>query len=249
MYFEHNAAVGAARATSDRDGQHARRRGRARPGARRHAGGRASLYKAQLGSPKNKRLMKVLQEPGNKQLVQKMELDHIADRRLPAREAGISRHRGGPALRPRREGPLGPPHRPGRRRSCRRTSTDAFVLPDISQEVHRIDRDHDLSPEEKIESAAPDRDRLRVEGERLNIVHQLLRAHALYERDVNYVVQEARCSSSTSSPAAPCRAVAGPKDCTRRSRPRKACSVKGETQTSPRSRSRTTSACTTSWPA
>ena len=28
--------------------------------------------------------MKVLQEQGNKQLVQKMELDHIADRRLPA---------------------------------------------------------------------------------------------------------------------------------------------------------------------
>src|SRR5262249_49057402 len=42
------------------------------------------LYKAQLGSPKNKRLMKQLQEPGNKQLVQKQELDHIADRRLLA---------------------------------------------------------------------------------------------------------------------------------------------------------------------
>ncbi len=28
--------------------------------------------------------MKQLQEPGNKQLVQKQELDHIADRRLPA---------------------------------------------------------------------------------------------------------------------------------------------------------------------
>src|SRR5205823_12475526 len=42
------------------------------------------LYKAQLGSPKNKRLMKLLQEQGNKQLVQKVELEHIADRRLPA---------------------------------------------------------------------------------------------------------------------------------------------------------------------
>ena len=42
------------------------------------------LYKAQLGSPKNRRLMKVLQEQGNKQLVQKMELDALADRKLPA---------------------------------------------------------------------------------------------------------------------------------------------------------------------
>src|SRR6266566_637999 len=43
-----------------------------------------NLYKAQLGGPKNKRLLKVFQETGAKQLVQKMELQHIADRRLPA---------------------------------------------------------------------------------------------------------------------------------------------------------------------
>src|SRR5919106_2677235 len=46
--------------------------------------GSIKLYKAQLGSPKNRRLLKLLQEPGNKTLVQKMELEHIADRRLPA---------------------------------------------------------------------------------------------------------------------------------------------------------------------
>src|SRR5919197_5158832 len=42
------------------------------------------LYQAQLGSPKNKRLLKALQEQGVKQLVQKMELEHIADRKQPA---------------------------------------------------------------------------------------------------------------------------------------------------------------------
>src|SRR5687767_3491931 len=42
------------------------------------------LYKAHLGSPKNKRLLKMLNETGNKQLVQKTELEHIADRKLPA---------------------------------------------------------------------------------------------------------------------------------------------------------------------
>src|SRR5439155_22343625 len=67
---------------------------------------------------------------------------------------------------------------------------DAFVMPDLSQEVHRIDHDAELTPEQKIET----RRQLEVEyaskAERLNIVHQLLRAHALYERDVNYVVQD-----------------------------------------------------------
>jgi preprotein translocase subunit SecA len=147
------------------------------------------LYKAQLGSPKNRRLMKVLQEQGTKQLVQKMELDHIADRRLPANkqqyrdleddllfvldEKGHSVHltdQGVEFMSPNEH--------------------DAFLLPDISQEVHRIDHDHDMPADVKIEA----RRNLEIEyaskAERLNIVHQLLRAHALYERDVNYVVQD-----------------------------------------------------------
>src|SRR2546429_1647786 len=44
------------------------------------------LYKAQLGMPKNKKLMKLLQETGVKSLVQRVELDRLADRKLPARD-------------------------------------------------------------------------------------------------------------------------------------------------------------------
>ncbi|GAC1419397.1 MAG: preprotein translocase subunit SecA [Gemmatimonadaceae bacterium] len=148
-----------------------------------------NLYKAQLGGPKNKRLLKVYQETGAKQLVQKMELQHIADRRLPAGkqeyrdieddllyvldEKGHTVHltdAGVDFMSPE--------------------AHDDFVLPDLSQEVHAIDHDPDLSPAEKLAA----RDKLNREyaakSERLNIVHQLLRAHALFERDVNYVVQE-----------------------------------------------------------
>src|SRR5207245_8740866 len=48
--------------------------------------GATLLYQAQLGSPKNKKLLKLLQEPGVKSLVQRVELDVLADRKLPARE-------------------------------------------------------------------------------------------------------------------------------------------------------------------
>jgi len=147
------------------------------------------LYKAQLGHPKNRRLMKMMQEPGTKQLVQKMELEHIADRRLPANkqtyrdleedllfvldEKGHSVHltdQGVDFMSP--------------------NAHDEFVLPDLSQEVHRIDHDHDLSPEQKLEERRKIEIDYASKSERLNIVHQLLRAHALYERDVNYVVQD-----------------------------------------------------------
>ena len=56
----------------------------------------------------------------------------------------------------------------------------------------------------------------------------------------------ARWSSSTSSPAAPWPGGAGPRACTRRWRPRKACRSRTRTRRSPRSPSRTTSASTTS---
>jgi preprotein translocase subunit SecA len=147
------------------------------------------LYKAQLGSPKNKRLMKLLQEPQYKMLVQKQELDHIADRRLPASkqqyqdiesdllfvldEKGHQVHltdAGVEFMSP--------------------SASHAFILPDLSQELHRIDHDHDLSAEEKIARKRELEIDFATTSERLNIVHQLLKAHALYDRDVNYVVQD-----------------------------------------------------------
>src|ERR1043165_7461222 len=44
------------------------------------------LFQAQLGMPKNKKLLKLLNETGVKQLVQRAELDYIADRKLPTRQ-------------------------------------------------------------------------------------------------------------------------------------------------------------------
>jgi len=44
------------------------------------------LFQAQLGIPKNKKLLKLLNEPGVKALVQRVELDRLADRKLPARD-------------------------------------------------------------------------------------------------------------------------------------------------------------------
>ena len=147
------------------------------------------LYQAQLGHPKNRRLMKLLNEPGNKQLVQRMELDHIADKKLPASkqqfrdveedllfvldEKGHSVH-----LTDQGVDYMSP------------IDHEAFILPDISEAVHRIDHDPELTADQKIAA----RRQLEIEyaskSERLNIVHQLLRAHALYEKDVNYVVQD-----------------------------------------------------------
>jgi preprotein translocase subunit SecA len=148
-----------------------------------------ALYQARLGSPKNKRLMKAMNEPGVKQLVLKMELEHIADRKVPAAkqayrdlendllfvldERGHTVHmtdRGVDYMSP--------------------SDHDAFVLPDIAGEVGRIEKDHALAPQERLEARRKIETEYALKSEKLNIVHQLLKAHALYEKDVNYVIQE-----------------------------------------------------------
>jgi preprotein translocase subunit SecA len=152
------------------------------------SGAALSLYKAQLGSPKNKRLLKVLQETGAKTLVQKMELDHIGDRKLPAAkqvyrdieddllfvldEKGQTVHltdRGVDFMSP--------------------SDHEAFILPDISGEIHRVEHDESMTPQERIDARRAIETEYALKSEKLNIVHQLLRAHALYEKDVNYVIQ------------------------------------------------------------
>jgi preprotein translocase subunit SecA len=188
QYAEHNAAVSRlVRRQTDLVNQLVGEGERALEGDQDRAA--TLLYKAQLGGPKNKRLLKVLAESGVKTLVQKRELDVIADRKLtPAKQAyrdieedllyvldekGHSVHltdRGVDEMSPNQH--------------------DEFVLPDISTEVHRIDHDEDMTPQEKLEARQAIEREYAAKSEKLNIVHQLLRAHALYEKDVNYVVQE-----------------------------------------------------------
>ena len=152
---------------------------------------RIALYKAQLGSPKNKRLLKALQEQGVKQLVQKMELDYIADRKLAVAKQQFGDLENDLLLRPRREGAHGAPDRSRRRvhvtdgprrSSCSRTSRTAIGS-------HRPRRG-DARAGEGRGAPRSSRSNTRSKSEKLHIVHQLLRAHALYEKDVNYVVQE-----------------------------------------------------------
>ncbi len=151
--------------------------------------GSLALYKARLGNPKNKRLIKALQETGVKQLVQQKELQHLSDRKVPLSkqlfrdieedllfvldERGHTVHltdKGVDFLSP--------------------SDHDAFVLPDISLAMGRLDKDHEMDPAVKLEARRQIEVEYAIKSEKLNIVHQLLRAHALYEKDVNYVVQD-----------------------------------------------------------
>jgi len=147
------------------------------------------LFQARLGMPKNKKLLKLLNETGVKQLVQRAELDYIADRKQPSRqqkmrgleealyyvldEKGHSVHltdQGSAALSP--------------------DDPTLFLVPDISEAVHAIERDVSLGVPEKLAARQQVEAEYAAKSEKLHIIHKLLQAHSLYEKDVDYLVQD-----------------------------------------------------------
>ncbi|HET7040727.1 MAG TPA: preprotein translocase subunit SecA, partial [Gemmatimonadales bacterium] len=151
--------------------------------------GAIKLYQAQLGGPKNKQLLKLLNETGVKQQLLRVELDWLADRKLPAKqrsmgdleealffvldEKGHAVHltdRGSAAMSP--------------------NDPTLWVLPDISEAFAAVDRDEALDPRARAEKRRDLELEYAAKSEKLHIIHKLLQAHALYEREVDYLVQE-----------------------------------------------------------
>ncbi len=147
------------------------------------------LFQAQLGMPKNKKFMKYLQETGIKQLVQRIDLDRVADRKLPATQRRLA-HVEDPLYFVLDE----------RGHSVHLTDKgvetmspddpNLFIVPDISEEFGRIEHDERLSAQEKVERRQKLEAEYAEKSEKLQIIHKLLQAHALYEKDVEYVVQD-----------------------------------------------------------
>jgi preprotein translocase subunit SecA len=78
------------------------------------------------------------------------------------------------------------------RKRLRPDNPDAFVLPDLATEFSEIDRDTSLTPEQREERKLAAQQRYADVSEEIHAISQLLRAYSLYERDVEYVVQDGK---------------------------------------------------------
>ena len=65
-----------------------------------------------------------------------------------------------------------------------------FVLPDLAAEMSAIDGDTSLTEQERLERRRDTQSSFVERSDRVHVVDQLLRAYCLYERDVDYVVQD-----------------------------------------------------------
>jgi len=78
------------------------------------------------------------------------------------------------------------------RGKIRPDNPDAFVLPDLATEFSELDKDTTVTPEQREERKLASQNRYAEVSEGIHAISQLLRAYSLYERDVEYVVQEGK---------------------------------------------------------
>ncbi|HET9951346.1 MAG TPA: DEAD/DEAH box helicase, partial [Candidatus Eisenbacteria bacterium] len=143
------------------------------------------LLQVKRGAPKNKRFQKMLSdEPGLNRLIQRVELDYIRDKRLGEVDEdlyyAIDEKSHSIDLSER-----------GRELASQRDA-NLFLIPDLSSELGAIDEDESLAPAEKVQRKRALEQAHGERSERVHNVLQLLKAHALYEKDVEYVVQDGK---------------------------------------------------------
>jgi len=145
-----------------------------------------SLLTAHRGLPKHKKLSKLLQEPENMTLLKETELFFL-------REQGRRMHEIDDALYysiDEKNHQIDISEQGRKLLASGDEDSEMFVIPDMGTELHKIENDNDLSPKEKQRKI----DELNLLfAERSDMIHtisQLLRAYSLYERDVDYVIQD-----------------------------------------------------------
>jgi preprotein translocase subunit SecA len=143
------------------------------------------LFKAKLGQPRNKALQRMLEDPVNRKALDKSELSFYQDTRKEelyalreelfftieerTQEADLS-EQGREFLNP--------------------DDSDSFVLPDLMTAFAEIDVRQDLDDKAKDQAKAALQSACDTKAESIHNISQLLRAYCLYEKDVEYVVEE-----------------------------------------------------------
>lgn len=142
------------------------------------------LLRAYRALPKNKALIKFLSEEGIKQLLQKTENQYMQDNKRDMHKIDealyfvIEEKNNQVELTDN-----------GIKYLSGDTDSDFFVLPDIGTEIAAIEKkklDKDAEAEEK-EQLFQD---FGIKSERIHTLTQLLKAYALFEKDVEYVIMD-----------------------------------------------------------
>ena len=142
------------------------------------------LLQAQRGMPKNRQLMRIFQEPGTLKLAQDIESVYTRDKKMHEVDDdlyfAVDEKSHVMDITEKGRNLLSP------------NNPDTFIIPDLGELLLEIDEN------EKLNSIEKDQEKEKahqLHAERSGTIHnfnQLLKAYTLYEKDVEYVLQEGK---------------------------------------------------------
>ncbi len=142
------------------------------------------LLQVKRSTPKISRFLKLTKEPGVAKLIQRIEADKLRDKIMHELDEelffAVDEHENSINLTEKGRQALDSAH------------PEIFELPDITAEISEIEGDESLTPVEKAEAK---KKAYALYSERSEINHaisQLLKAHVLFAKDVDYVVMEGK---------------------------------------------------------
>jgi preprotein translocase subunit SecA len=143
------------------------------------------LYKIKNSMPRNKQLLKMIEDPTVRRAMDDAELMLYQDPRKTELYAlkeeayfSIDEKTNESDLSERGRSYLNP------------NDPEMFMLPDLITRFHDIDHDEKLGKEEKQRAKADEQQKYDQASERIHNISQLLRAYCVFEKDVQYVVVE-----------------------------------------------------------
>jgi preprotein translocase subunit SecA len=147
-------------------------------------GGGLALLRAHRALPKARPLIKFLSEEGMKVLLQKTENVYLQEnaRRMPEVDRALLFH----IDEKNRNVEL--TEKGVEYLSKFNNEPDFFIMPDISVSLIEIDRNTELTHEQKIEAKERLSQDYGVKSRRVHAIQQLLKAYALFEKDNEYIV-------------------------------------------------------------
>ena len=144
------------------------------------------LFKLKLGQPRNKGLSRMMEDPELRKLIDKAELEFYKDTDGKAALVDLKEELFFTIEERQHDADLTQKGRD----FLNPDDPDAFVLPDLLTEFADIDNKPDLGDGEKAQQKAARQRSCDAQAERIHNISQLLKAYCLYEKDVEYVVEE-----------------------------------------------------------
>jgi preprotein translocase subunit SecA len=134
------------------------------------------------GAPKNKKLLKMLKESGVAKFMKQVETDYLRDRKLHEidEELYFTIDESGHSAELTEKGRI----------LISGSTPEFFVVPDLAELIGKIDNDASLDDETRAQQREEAHRMYAERSERIHSISQLVRAYSVYERDVDYVVQD-----------------------------------------------------------